>query len=105
MRTKLAHVTHPHFGSKRTHRRIFGTVRMFSTCCETGDINSGGDVPVEAVRLYFVRHGRSEWNVLRKWQGVKDTSLAPEGVVQAQQAAQSLAASGVRFDLGYRCAA
>ena len=31
------------------------------------------------VRLYIFRHGVSEWNLLKKWQGVQDTQLAAEG--------------------------
>jgi broad specificity phosphatase PhoE len=51
------------------------------------------------VRLYFFRHGVSEWNLLRKWQGVQDTNLAPEGISQAEAAAAALAAAGaMRFD-------
>jgi broad specificity phosphatase PhoE len=45
-----------------------------------------------------VRHGTSEWNLLKKWQGTVDTQLAPEGVAQARSRALDLAASGVRFD-------
>ena len=36
-------------------------------------------------------------NLLKKWQGVQDTALAAEGIVQAQDAAVRLAASGLRF--------
>ena len=53
------------------------------------------------LRLYFFRHGVSEWNLLKKWQGVTDTQLAPQGVAQAEEAAAALALSGLRFDRAY----
>jgi len=34
------------------------------------------------VELYFVRHGQTEWNSIRKLQGIKDSPLTPEGVEQ-----------------------
>ena len=49
------------------------------------------------VRLYIFRHGVSEWNLLKKWQGEQDTQLAAEGIAQAEEAATKLAASGLCF--------
>lgn len=35
------------------------------------------------VELYFVRHGQTQWNQIRKLQGVKDSPLTEEGISQA----------------------
>lgn len=48
--------------------------------------------------LYLVRHGISEWNLLKKWQGQVDTNLASEGQEQAKKRGQSFKADGVNFD-------
>jgi len=48
--------------------------------------------------VYLVRHGMSEWNVLKKWQGTVDTKLSPEGFNQARGRALGFAAEGIRFD-------
>ena len=52
--------------------------------------------------VYFIRHGTSEWNLLKRWQGQTDTHLAEEGVVQAKAAGAALQEAGVRF-AGVRC--
>lgn len=39
----------------------------------------------EGIRsLYFIRHGRTEWNEKRLLQGSKDSPLTEEGILQAQ---------------------
>ena len=48
--------------------------------------------------VYFIRHGTSEWNLLKKWQGQTDTLLAPEGELQAQAAGKVLRGGGVQFE-------
>lgn len=35
--------------------------------------------------FYFVRHGQTEWNAIRKLQGIQDSPLTEEGVLQAKQ--------------------
>ena len=52
--------------------------------------------------VYFIRHGTSEWNLLKRWQGQTDTLLAPEGQEQARLAGEALSARGVSFD-AVRC--
>jgi len=37
--------------------------------------------------FYIVRHGETEWNIIGKVQGQKDSSLTSNGIVQAQKAA------------------
>ncbi|SDY86009.1 probable phosphoglycerate mutase [Proteiniborus ethanoligenes] len=41
-------------------------------------------------RLYLLRHGESEWNILNKIQGQKNTNLTDRGIIQAKQAAKRL---------------
>lgn len=41
-------------------------------------------------RILVLRHGQSEWNALRKWQGHADIALDDEGVRQAQTAGELL---------------
>ncbi len=49
--------------------------------------------------LYFIRHGETEWNRLRRIQGHSDTKLSPLGVKQAERLAAHLAAR--RFSAVY----
>jgi len=42
-------------------------------------------------RLILVRHGQTEWNRLRRYQGQSDIELNETGLKQAQQAAKQLA--------------
>ena len=48
-----------------------------------------------ALRLYFVRHGRTEMNRLRLLQGRGGHGLLPEGVIDAEKAAAALAGKNV----------
>lgn len=48
------------------------------------------------VNLYFVRHGQTEWNAVRKLQGVKDSPLTKEGLDQSKLLKQAL--SQINFD-------
>ncbi|MGE5596637.1 MAG: histidine phosphatase family protein [Hyphomicrobiales bacterium] len=41
-------------------------------------------------RLLLVRHGESEWNAERRWQGWHDVPLSPRGEAQAKRAAEQL---------------
>lgn len=45
--------------------------------------------------LLLVRHGRSEWNVLGRWQGWADIPLAEEGEAQSRQARPVVASLGI----------
>jgi 2,3-bisphosphoglycerate-dependent phosphoglycerate mutase len=45
-------------------------------------------------RIGFVRHGVTEWNRARKWQGHSDIPLDPEGIAEAEKAAARLAGEG-----------
>lgn len=41
-------------------------------------------------KLYLLRHGQSEWNILNKVQGQQDTALTEKGIEQAKKAAKRL---------------
>jgi len=46
--------------------------------------------------LLIIRHGESEWNLARRWQGWKDAPLTELGLRQARERAAVLVASGFR---------
>lgn len=48
------------------------------------------------MRILLIRHGRSTWNVERRWQGWADPPLSPEGVAQAQVAAAAMQGLAIR---------
>ena len=48
--------------------------------------------------VVLARHGQSEWNKLRRWQGQADVALAAEGREQAKLLAARLARAGEQFD-------
>ncbi len=43
------------------------------------------------LRVYFVRHGETDWNIQGRLQGLTDTPLNARGIEQAQQIAERLA--------------
>lgn len=43
--------------------------------------------------IYFLRHGETEWNVMRRMQGHADTPLSDKGRVQAARNGRALAAA------------
>jgi probable phosphoglycerate mutase len=51
--------------------------------------------------LYLIRHGETDWNVARRWQGHADMPLNNTGIRQAQLLAQRLQREGVHFDSIY----
>lgn len=59
-------------------------------------------MPSALTTVYIIRHGTSEWNLLKKWQGQVDTNLAPEGEAQAKATGAAMRKAGVRID-AMRC--
>jgi broad specificity phosphatase PhoE len=49
------------------------------------------------VSLLLLRHGQSEWNAVRRWQGLADSPLSELGRRQSADAGAALASSGHRF--------
>lgn len=49
------------------------------------------------VSLLLLRHGQSEWNAVRRWQGLADSPLNDLGRRQAADAGAALASDGHRF--------
>lgn len=47
--------------------------------------------------FYFVRHGQTDWNLVRKLQGSTDIALNESGIAQAREARQKLA--GIQFSM------
>ena len=47
--------------------------------------------------IYIVRHGLTEWNKLKKLQGIADVPLAEEGILLAEKTGEAL--RGVKFDI------
>jgi probable phosphoglycerate mutase len=47
-------------------------------------------------QVLIIRHGESEWNVERRWQGWSDSPLTPEGLEQAAARGRALAHDGFR---------
>lgn len=50
-------------------------------------------------RLYFVRHGESEFNKAHKWTGSTDSPLTDKGHAQAKKAGQNLREQGLEVDI------
>lgn len=49
--------------------------------------------------LYYLRHGESELNKVRRWAGQIDTPLTSRGRAQAITAGQQARSTGLKFDL------
>ncbi len=47
------------------------------------------------MKLLITRHGETEWNVLRRYQGQSDVPLNEKGIWQAEQLAKRLAAENI----------
>ena len=46
--------------------------------------------------FYFLRHGETEWNIKRRWQGKSDIPLNDKGVAQAQAVRPHLEGLGIK---------
>jgi alpha-ribazole phosphatase len=60
---------------------------------------AGGYERASAIDITFVRHGQTEWNATRRYQGRSDIPLSEEGRAQARALSSALASSA--FDAVY----
>lgn len=51
------------------------------------------------LKLYIVRHGQTEWNVLEKFQGQLNSPLTLEGIKKVKETAKKL--KDIKFNAGY----
>ena len=51
--------------------------------------------------MVLVRHGQSEWNKKNLFTGWKNPNLTDQGVLEAQQAAESISELGLAFDVAF----
>jgi broad specificity phosphatase PhoE len=66
----------------------------------SGGFDARIDAPIDTAspaRVLLLRHGQSEWNAVRRWQGTADPPLTDLGRRQAIETAWALAGSGVEF--------
>ena len=52
-----------------------------------------------SMRIYLIRHGETDWNIDRRYQGIEDIPLNNTGVMQAKLCAKAL--SNMQFDAIY----
>jgi 2,3-bisphosphoglycerate-dependent phosphoglycerate mutase len=64
----------------------------------TGRQGKGAQV---MVKLVFVRHGQSTWNLANRFTGWTDVDLSEQGMREAHEAAQALRAGGYTFDIAF----
>jgi len=51
--------------------------------------------------IYLLRHGETDWNIVKRYQGVSDVPLNNSGRLQAQVAAKKMAGLGKKFTAIY----
>ena len=54
---------------------------------EDGNVAPGLSAPIGGKKIFFVRHGKTEWNNQLRYQGATDIPLNAEGRLQARRAA------------------
>lgn len=52
----------------------------------------------QKTKIYFVRHGQSEWNVANKICGASDIPLTQQGIEQAKSAGEKIKQMGIKID-------
>lgn len=54
-----------------------------------------------SVKLVFLRHGQSEWNLANKFTGWVDVDLSEKGVEEAIEAGKKIKEAGIKFDVAH----
>ena len=53
------------------------------------------------MKIYFARHGQTDWNIQRKVQGTTDIPLNENGIRQAQELCKNLEYRKISFEKIY----
>lgn len=53
------------------------------------------------MKLYFIRHGQTDWNIRGMIQGSTDTELNENGIRQAEELSEKIISSGIKFSKIY----
>jgi probable phosphoglycerate mutase len=65
----------------------------------TSPHHQASPMPIAAkAEIYLLRHGETEWNAIRRFQGALDSPLTPRGVGQAELCGRALAATVGKVD-------
>jgi len=88
----------------RKNRKGAPAGRPLSALYRGGKNRYNGAVRREAAplpKVYFMRHGETDWNRENRLQGQADCPLNETGLAQARRAGERIAAAGLRFDAVY----
>lgn len=72
-----------------------------ASVCSVPTVEVRKPLALRTTTVVVCRHGTTFWNLEKRWQGEKDTELAPEGEAQAQAQSDAFIAVGMRFDAVY----
>ena len=53
------------------------------------------------MNVYFMRHGQTDWNIIKKIQGRTDIALNQKGIEEAEATSEGMHDLGIKFDLIY----
>jgi 2,3-bisphosphoglycerate-dependent phosphoglycerate mutase len=55
----------------------------------------------DMIKIVFVRHGQSAWNLENRFTGWTDVDLSPKGITESHEVAEVLKREGYTFDLAF----
>lgn len=50
------------------------------------------------MKVYFMRHGETDWNIVKRLQGTTDIPLNENGISLAKISAENMKNAGIQFD-------
>lgn len=53
------------------------------------------------IKVVFIRHGQSTWNLENRFTGWTDVDLSPQGITEAKEAGRTLKQNGYTFDYAF----